>query len=213
MVWGQTGICLAAEYLLDFYSVVWLLLESWKRASETGACDFSVGSSDHGVTYAFMPSEKILFGILTFTGTAMLFLIPLSKVLERIPAWAGFAGSFLLFGLTRNVNRGVFGFELLHFGRVPKVLYRGLFMTFLGFPDPGFFSGDYFPLFPWIFLYLTGYFLYGMFMKFPEVKKALAIHLPVPFLETAGRHSLLLYLLHQPLLMLVFTAADVLKIL
>ena len=86
-------------------------------------------------------------------------------------------------------------------------------MTFLGFPDPGFFSGDYFPLFPWIFLYLTGYFLYGMFVKFPEVKKALAIHLPVPFLETAGRHSLLLYLLHQPLLMLVFTAADALEIL
>lgn len=48
MVWGQTGICLAAEYLLDFYSAVWLLLESWKKASETGACDFSVGSSDHG---------------------------------------------------------------------------------------------------------------------------------------------------------------------
>ena len=60
---------------------------------------------------------------------------------------------------------------------------------------------------------MTGYFLYGMFVKFPEVKKVLAIHLPVPFLETAGRHSLLLYLLHQPLLMLVFTAADVLKIL
>lgn len=45
---GQTGICLAAEYLLDFYSAVRLLLESWKKASETGACDFSVGSSDHG---------------------------------------------------------------------------------------------------------------------------------------------------------------------
>ena len=31
-----------------FYSAVRLLLESWKKASETGACDFSVGSSDHG---------------------------------------------------------------------------------------------------------------------------------------------------------------------
>ena len=86
-------------------------------------------------------------------------------------------------------------------------------MTFLGLPDPDFFSGDYFSLFPWIFLYLTGYFLYGMLVKLPEVKKALTIHLPAPFLEAAGRHSLLLYLLHQPLLMLVFTAADVLEIL
>ena len=184
-----------------------------KRHLKRGLVISAWGLLITGVTYAFMPSEKILFGILTFTGTAMLLLIPLSKVLERIPSWMGFAGSFLLFGLTRNVNRGIWGFELFYFGRVPKVLYRGLFMTFLGFPDPGFFSGDYFPLFPWIFLYLTGYFLYGMFIKFPEVKNALRIHLPAPFLEAAGRHSLLLYLLHQPLLMLVFTAADVLKIL
>lgn len=48
MVCGATGICLAAEYLLDFYSAVRLLLESWKKASETRACDFGVGSSDHG---------------------------------------------------------------------------------------------------------------------------------------------------------------------
>ena len=184
-----------------------------KRHLKRGLVISAWGLLITGVTYAFMPSEKILFGILTFTGTAMLLLIPLSKVLERIPSWMGFAGSFLLFGLTRNVNRGIWGFELFYFGRVPKVLYRGLFMTFLGLPDPGFFSGDYFSLFPWVFLYLTGYFLYGMLMKFPEVKKALTIHLPAPFLETAGRHSLLLYLLHQPLLMLVFTAADVLEIL
>jgi len=91
------------------------------------------------VTYLFMPSEKILFGILTFTGAAMLLLIPLSKVLERIPAWMGLAGSILLFVLTRNVNRGIWGFEALQLGKVPEVLYRGLFMTFLGFPEPGFF--------------------------------------------------------------------------
>lgn len=166
-----------------------------------------------GVTYAFMPSEKILFGILTFTGAAMLLLIPLSKVLGRIPAWVGFAGSVLLFGLTRNVNRGIFGFASLYLGKVPEDLYQGFFMTFLGFPEPGFFSGDYFSLLPWIFLYLTGYFLYGMLMKLPQVKKVLAVQLPVPFLEAAGRHSLLLYLLHQPLLMLVFTAADAFGIL
>ncbi len=110
-----------------------------KRHLKRGLVISAWGLLITGVTYAFMPSEKILFGILTFTGTAMLLLIPLSKVLERIPSWMGFAGSFLLFGLTRNVNRGIWGFELLHFGRVPKVLYRGLFMTFLGFPDPEFF--------------------------------------------------------------------------
>ena len=165
------------------------------------------------VTCFFMPSEKILFGILTFTGAAMLLLILLSKVLEKSPAWMGLAGSILIFILTRNVNRGIFGFETLELGKVPAILYRGLFMTFLGFPEPGFFSGDYFSLVPWIFLYLTGYFLYRLAMKNQEVRNFLHVHLPVPFLEAAGRHSLLLYLLHQPLLMLVFTVADMLKIL
>ena len=165
------------------------------------------------MTYLFMPSEKIVFGILTFTGAAMLLLIPLSEVLEKIPTWLGLAGSILFFILTRNINSGFFGFEALRLGKVPGILYRGVIMTFLGFPDPGFFSGDYFSLVPWIFLYLTGYFLYGLVMKSQAVRNFLQVRLPVPFLEAAGCHSLLLYLLHQPLLMLVFTAADVLGIL
>ena len=39
-VWQQS-ICWIFILLSGF------LLESWKKASETGACDFSVGSSDH----------------------------------------------------------------------------------------------------------------------------------------------------------------------
>ena len=165
------------------------------------------------ITTLFMPSEKILFGILTFTGAAMLLLIPLSKVFDKIPAWAGLASSVLLFILTRNVNRGDFGFASLDMGDVPKVLYEGLPMTFLGFPDPDFFSSDYFSVFPWIFLYLVGFFLYRVIVKIPKSKEILTWKIPVPLLETAGRNSLLIYLLHQPVLMSFFTVLDRMKIL
>lgn len=154
------------------------------------------------VTHVFMPSERILFGILSFTGAAMLALIPLSKVLARIPASAGFLASGLLFFLTRNVNQGYFGFESLIVGRVPSGLYQGLFMTALGFPEAGFFSGDYFSFFPWIFLYLCGYFLYGILMERQEVKQFLHRR-TVSVLEWIGKHSFWIYLLHQPVLMLV----------
>ena len=110
MVWGQTGICLAAEYLLDFILLSGFCWNLGKRHLKRGLVISAWGLLITGVTYAFMPSEKILFGILTFTGTAMLLLIPLSKVLERIPAWAGFAGSFLLFGLMQP------GFALVEAG-------------------------------------------------------------------------------------------------
>lgn len=153
------------------------------------------------VTYSFLPEERILCGILTFTGAAMLSLIPLAGFLKKIPAQAGVLGSAVLFFLTRNINSGCLGFETLVIGSVPAGLYRGIFMTALGFPSPGFFSGDYFSYFPWIFLYLCGYFLYSLLMQRESVRKILLNRTYV--LEWAGRHSLLLYMLHQPVLILV----------
>lgn len=152
-------------------------------------------------TFLFLPSERILFGILTFTGAAMLALLPLAGVLGKIPAWAGFAGSGCLFFLTRNVNRGYLGFESLIMGKVPEFFYRNLATAALGFPGPGFFSGDYFSFVPWIFLYLCGYFLYGIVMKRESVKRFLCRRAGV--LEWFGRHSLPIYLIHQPLLLLI----------
>lgn len=153
------------------------------------------------VTYAFMPSERILFGILTFTGAAMLLLIPLSKALVRIPARAGLSVSALLFFFTRNVNRGWFGFEGVLLARVPRRCYRNLLTAFLGFPQADFFSGDYFSLMPWIFLYLFGYFLYDIVMERDAARAFLRRRLPG--LGWLGKHSLLIYMLHQPVLMLI----------
>ncbi|MCD8248640.1 MAG: DUF1624 domain-containing protein [Lachnospiraceae bacterium] len=157
------------------------------------------------VTWVFMPSERIIFGILTFTGAAMLALVPLSKLLEKVPAGTGLVVSALFFFVTRNVNAGCWGFEQLVLGRVPEGLYRNLFTTFLGFQAPGFYSGDYFSFLPWIFLYLCGYFLYRLLGSRERVLRVLRLR--GGFLETIGRHSLLIYMLHQIVLMAVFTVA------
>lgn len=154
------------------------------------------------VTILFMPSERILFGILSFTGAAMLFLVPMSKVLKRMPAFLGFLLSAALFFCTRNINMEYWGFENLLLGRVPEAFYRSYVTAALGFPYKGFFSGDYFSFMPWIFLYLCGYFLYPMVMKYESVKKVLRCRLGV--LEWIGRNSLLIYMIHQPVLLLIF---------
>lgn len=168
-----------------------------KRGLTVSACGLVITA----VTFLFMPSERILFGILTFTGAAMLLAALLHPLLKRLPAWAGLLGSALFFALTRNVNDGLWGFEGLALGTVPKSFYRNLLTAGLGFPGPGFFSGDYFSLFPWIFLYLCGYFLYGTVRENERVKRLLCMRAGV--LEWIGRHSLLLYMLHQPALILV----------
>lgn len=168
-----------------------------KRGLIISACGMVITA----VTYCFMPSERILFGILTFTGAAMVSLVPFSGLLERLPAWAGFLGSGALFFLTRDVNSGYLGFEKILLGRVPEGLYRGICMTALGFPELGFFSGDYFSYIPWIFLYLCGYFLYGILMEREAVRSFLGRRVGLP--GWIGRHSLPVYMLHQPVLMLI----------
>lgn len=151
------------------------------------------------VTCVFMPSERIIFGILTFIGAAMLSMIPLSGMLKKIPAWMGLFGSAALFTLLRNVNEGFLGFEDLVLGKVPRMLYQGGLMTFLGFPEPGFYSGDYFSFLPWFFLYLTGYFLYQAVMPLKTVRSLLCRRMGV--FEKIGKYTLPVYMIHQPVLM------------
>ena len=153
-----------------------------RRHLRRGLLAFGGGALVSAVTLLVMPEDGIFFGVLSLLGTAALVTIPLDPLLRRIPARAGLAGSFLLFLLLRDVNSGYLGFEGAHLLALPEGLYRNLFTACLGFPPAGFHSTDYFSLFPWIFLFLTGYFLYRL-----------------PVVSAMGRHSLVIYLLHQPL--------------
>ncbi len=64
----------------------------------------------------------------------------------------------------------------------------------LGLHSAGFFSADYWPLLPWLFLYLMGVSL-GSRLRGGGAAKRIPSALTFP-----GRHSLIVYLLHQPLL-------------
>lgn len=99
--------------------------------------------------------------------------------------------------------RGFLGFEKWNLIPLPQSWYHSLFTAYFGFPNPEFHSTDYFSLFPWIFLFLSGYFLYRClsgkhlldYLKPSRLKP----------LELMGQNSLGLYLLHQPVLYLVFS--------
>ncbi len=149
------------------------------------------------VTLLVMPESRVVFGVLTLIGSCMLLLIPMEKFLLKIRAEAGLAGSFLLFLLFRNVNTGYLGFEKWNLLRLPDGFYRNLLTTYLGFPQRGFFSTDYFSLLPWFFLFVTGFYLYQVVQKKDMMGKLFSWRVPV--FDVIGRHSLLIYLLHQPI--------------
>lgn len=163
-----------------------------RRPVRRGLMAFGGGLLVSAVTALVMPGDSVFCGVLTLLGTATLLTIPLDPLLQRVPARAGLAGSFLAFLLLRDVNEGWLGFEGIRILALPKGLYRDLFTACLGFPPAGFHSTDYFSLFPWIFLFLTGYFLFLLRREEPA-----ALRLPV--VSAMGRHSLAVYLLHQPL--------------
>ena len=172
-----------------------------RHHGKRGLMAFGGGILVSGVTMVIMPEDAIFFGVLSLLGAMALLLIPLDTSLRRIPARAGLAGSFGLFLLFRDVNEGYLGFEGARLLALPEGLYRNLLTACLGFPGPGFHSSDYFPLLPWCFLFLTGYFLYRLR---PEADPCRLRLLGVTAL---GRHSLVAYLLHQPVVYGVLWAA------
>ncbi len=165
----------------------------WKRALTV----FLAGIVITVVTLIAMPQERIIFGVLTFLGTAMFLMIPLNKILSKCKPAIGFVVSFLLFLGARNVNDGELGFEKFVLTTLPENWYHGWLATYVGFTEGSFFSTDYFSVLPWIFLFVTGYFLHG-FMK----QKGWFVHLEkgkCVWLEKLGKNSLWIYMLHQPI--------------
>jgi len=172
-----------------------------------GLLVFGGGAIVSLVTCVLMPENRILFGVLTCIGSCMILMIPLEKWAKKVPAGAGLAGSFLLFLLLRNCPKGSLGFEGLVIRELPRWLYRNNLTAYLGFPQPDFFSTDYFSVIPWIFLFAAGYFLHRV-LEEKNLNEKLFARGQVPVLNWIGRHSLIVYLLHQPVLyglgMLIF---------
>ncbi len=151
------------------------------------------------VTALFMPNDIIIFGILTCLGSCMLIMTPMDRMLSRINQFTGLFIALALFFVTRNVNYGTLGFEDIIFAWLPHdALYKNTVTAFFGFPPYTFRSSDYFSLLPWIFLFMTGYFLYGIFKKYGRL--GIFARGGIKPLEFMGRHALIIYLVHQPVL-------------
>ena len=84
-----------------------------------------------------------------------------------------------------------------HEGQLPDSLYANLLTAYLGFPGPGFYSTDYFSLIPWLFLFWAGFYLYKVVgrPRMEPLRRSIC-----PPLGWIGRHSLVIYMLHQPVL-------------
>ena len=177
-----------------------------KRGMEVFICGLIITA----VTCFAMYDSRVIFGVLSFLGSAMLIMCLLHPIFAKLDSRICLVVSVLCFLISRNVNKGELGFEILHGVKLSPELYKNMFSTFLGFPQTAFFSTDYFSLIPWLFLFFAGYFIYGIIAH----RQRLSVFKCERFetLQWVGRHSLIIYMLHQPVLYGIFMlAASVIK--
>lgn len=136
-------------------------------------------------------------------------------MLVTFGTWLVFPEDFVRFGVLHCIAISIPLVRLLKGRKVLTLILAGViffvgeyfttlsvdsqFLFPLGLLYPGFSSLDYFPIFPWLAVPLVGLVLgetiYGH--RQPSFLQKLAW---IPGLTSMGRHSLLIYLLHQPIL-------------
>lgn len=166
----------------------------YRRGIIINLCGFLITA----VTFFAMPEQAVWFGVLNLIGTSMLITAALRGLFDKINPFLGPALSLLCFAVFYGVPERYIGFFNLKLFDLPDFFYQFKYVAFIGFPDSGFRSSDYFPVITWIFVYILGYFLWRIIKQFGKEK---IFRQRVYFLDFLGRHSLLIYLLHQPLLM------------
>lgn len=144
----------------------------------------ALGAGITAVTWLIVPDGVIIFGILHLIGLSVM-LAPLFLRLF----WGNLLAAFLLIAAA--------GSGLFQDGPY--------WLLWLGMHPPGFASLDYTPIVPWFSAVLLGIFsgkvLYpGGLRRYRVGDKKLFLR---PTMEFLGKHSLLIYLLHQPVILLV----------
>lgn len=150
------------------------------------------------VTTLAIPQQAVWFGILNLLGCSMLILQPLRIYLDKIKPAFGMILSLLVFAFTYGVPKRYVGFFEFKIFDLPSWLYQFKWLSFLGFKSEEFFSTDYFPIIPWVFMFAAGYFLW-QFIRSANADRYFMLKIPV--LDVIGRYSLWIYLVHQPLIM------------
>lgn len=159
---------------------------------------FAGGLVVDAVTCIVAPDAAVLFGILTFMSVSGLILTALDRPLSKLPPKTFCVLNLLLFVFFNRMNYAYVGTYSNVWFYLPTTFYRNYVTAFFGFPFDGFTSGDYFPLLPWMFVCLAGYFFYSAVKDGEKIKRIMSFRFePLAFI---GRNSLAVYIAHQPLL-------------
>ena len=159
---------------------------------------------------------QVWFGVLHLLAASMLLCGFIGKIIVKIPAFLGVLLCLGLFLLTAPISQGYLGMFGLRFN-LPEGLYQTNVLAFLGFYNKEtFYSWDFFPLLPYLFIFLFGVYMSKIArsggsgwvaVQMRDGKKIWDSRDNLPafcykphsaFFGLLGRHALPIYLLHVP---------------
>jgi len=156
---------------------------------------FSWGLVITVMTWFFLSEGFVVFGILHLIGISIILAYPVIKLRSLN----------LLLGIV-SIALGIF---------INKATVGFPWLLWLGLTTARFYSIDYFPILPWFGVVLIGVFIGNSF--YPNYARKFKIYdfsqfTVIRFFCFLGRHSLLIYLIHQPLLITVLNLLGIVDI-
>ncbi len=155
------------------------------------------------VTAVIMPKMsfidcEIYFGILHFLSVCIILFVLFSRRIKNFSPFAGLLFCAVLYAFTSGIGDGYLGYGELIRLDLPASLYTSDVLMPLGIYSPAFYSADYFPLFPNIFIFLAGAFtgINSAEKGFPEW----CYEKRMPLFGFLGKKALIIYIVHMPLI-------------
>ena len=222
-VFGYFGGQEWASYLFDFF----LPVQPWFAGIFIFVCGISCSLSKSNlkrglvllgvaagfslVTVGLLPAigfegTEVYFGILHLLAVSVLLYALTEKKSEKISPYAGIILCAVLYAFTSGISEGRLGYGSFINIILPESLYENNYLMPLGIYAPWFYSADYFPVFPNIFIFISGALTGRICVEkgFPEWLYPKRI----PFLGLLGRYSLVIYIVHMPVIFAVSYAID-----
>ncbi len=156
----------------------------FRKYLQRGAMLFGLGLVISVVTYFLLGRQFVVFGILHLLGIAAILSFPFLR-----SRWVSLAGGVAAIGLGAYLR---------------SIDTLSPWLLWLGVPQFGRTMVDYYPIFPWFGIVLLGVFL--GYTLYPRGSRRYALPdlshtAPIRALGYLGKHSLLIYLIHQPILL------------
>lgn len=196
-----------AATVLTFLFIAGWMCNCSRNNFRRAARYLAVALAIFAVTSLVRVDVPISFGIIFCMGASTLLYGIAERLLPQAckpqkPATSFIAAILwlLLFLLTTGVPARTFGLGGWTVG-IPAWPYESGWLSWLGFPSPTFVSGDYYPLIPFSFMFFTGAHIGNALRDNARAHDILARGCTP--LELIGRHALLIYVLHQPVILAV----------